>query len=246
MANASNQDWQYLNNQIANALTNSYGETNIFATDHLSKLKSNIGDPDILSLYNRTDAAYENFYNDYSNWKQSTAFWKGATSKVNSLLDDLMKNKLPKWEILVQVEYDTSSEEYITLFPQGRSAFRDVGKDGKILLLKTLVNTLNTYSTLQDVHTAATDAFTLISVQRDRQQQREKAVKDAAEQLRTTQAILFDIMYRNLGALMDKYGSNSTDVLNFFDVSMIRTTSKKDPEQDTNDIEPVTEDDTVI
>lgn len=242
MADASNKDWQYLNNQFANALSNSYGETNIFATDHLSKLKSNNADADIMRLYNRTESLYQAFYTDYSDWKQSTAFWKGATSKVDGIIEDLVKNKLPKWDILIQVNYDTTSEEYITIFPQGRTAFREVGKDGKILLLKTLMNTLATYPDLSAVHTQAQDFFNTITIQRDRQQQREKAVKDASERLRLSQSLLFDVVYRNLGALMDRYGSNSTDVLNFFDVTMIRTTGKKDVEQETIDIEPVVDD----
>lgn len=244
MADASNKDWQYLNNQFANSLTNSYIDSNIFATDHLSKLKSNIAAADIAQLYARTEIVYADFYANYSDWKQAAAFWKGATSKTDALLEDLLKNKLPKWDVLVQVVYDANSEEYITLFPKGRTAFREVGKDGKILLLKTLVNTLATYPDLAAVHTQAEDAFNALLMQRDKQQQREKAVKDAAELLRSAQAALFDMMYRNLGALMNKYGSNSTDVLNFFEVSMIRTTSKKDPDQEVNDIEPAPDENT--
>lgn len=242
MATQSNLSWQFLNNQIANALVDSYGDTNIFATDHLSKLKNLSGDVDINRFIARTEPIYLDFYAKYATWQQSTALWKGATSKMDTQLDGLLKVKLPRWEVLIQVSFMPDSEEYITLFPQGRTAFRETGKDGKIMLLNTFVQTLGLYVDLVDVETDATDYLQILTLQRDRQQQREQAVRDASSQLRTAQSALFEIMYRNLGGLMEKYGSESSDILNLFDVSMIRTTAKKTVVDEVETIVAVVED----
>lgn len=241
MATQSNQDWQYLNNQIANALADSYGDTNVFATDHLSKLKNLSGDTTINQLIARTEPAYLDFYAKYSNWQQNTALWKGATNKIDTLLDDLLKSKLPRWEVLVQVFFMPDSEEYITLFPQGRTAFRETGKDGKIMLLSTLTQTMALYPDLATLEVDVVAYLQLLTQQRDRQQQREQAVRDASAQLRNAQNALFEVMYRNLGSLMNKFGSNSSDILNLFDVSLIRTTGKKTSVDEVSKITPITD-----
>lgn len=227
MANQSNLDWQYLNNQIANALADSYSDTNIFTTDHLSKLRNMAGDADIDRLVVRTEAAYADFQAAYTTWQKSTAYWKGATSRVDTALDAMLTAKIPRWDILVQVEYEQGSAEYMTIFPNGRTAFRDVGKDSKIQLLGTLASILGDYPLLAAVQADASVYYTNVSGLRDAQQQREQNVRDSSTNLRETQTELFTILYQNLGALIDKYGRRLEEILNFFDVAMIRTTGRK-------------------
>jgi hypothetical protein len=242
MATQSNIDWQYLNNQFANALGDSYADTNIFGTDHLSKLRNMAGDADIDVLILRTEAVYVSYQTAYTAWQKSTAFWKGATNKVDSLIEELLRVKLPRFDILIQVLYSQDTEEYITLFPQGRTAFREVGKDGKIQLLTTFVDTLADYADLAAVYTEATAVLAALTTARDRQQQREQSVRDAATNLREAQGELFTVLYKNLGILIDKYGDAPDQILNFFAVEMIRTTSRKKKIDETAAIAP--EDDT--
>ena len=226
MATPANLDWQFLNNQIGNSLENSYGDTNIFATDHLSKLRNLAGDVDIDRLIARTETAYAAFQASYTTWQKSTAYWKGATNRTDAMIDSLLSAKLPRWDILIQVSYAQDSYEYITLFPNGRTAFRDAGKDGKIQLLNTFVSIIADYPSLAPIKTDAAAFYGTIAAARDQQQQREQNVRDSSTQLREAQAEMFIILYQNLGALMDKYGRKTEEILNFFDVSMIRNTNR--------------------
>lgn len=232
MGTQSNLDWQYLQNQFANVLVNSYADTNIFTTDHLSKLKNLAGDIDIDRLILRTEPLYVTFRDKYTAWQQSNAFWKAATNKIDILLDDLFKTKIPRWDILVQVDYPENTEEYITLFPNGRTGFRDAGKDGKIQAVYTLLQMLSNYPALSAVYNDVQTFYNLLITARDKQQQREQNVRDSASQLRDAQEQVFIVLYRNLGALMDKYAENNENILNFYSVDMIRNVNKKkEPEE---------------
>jgi hypothetical protein len=242
MATPSNTDWQYLSNQFGNALSNSYADTNIFGTDHLSKLRNMAGDADIDLLIDRTEIVYTAFQADYTAWQKSAAFWKGATNKVDSLIEDMLRTKLPRFDILIQVVYGQDTEEYITIFPQGRTAFREVGKDGKIQLLTTFVDTVADYAPLADVHTEAEAVLTALIAARNRQQQREQSVRDASTNLRDAQNELFIVLYKNLGILMNKYGEAPDQILNFFAIEMIRNTNKKKKIDEVDEI--VAEDET--
>lgn len=239
MAIQSNLDWQYLQNQFANALDSSYADTNIFATDHLSKLKNLAGDAEIDRLIQRTEPIYNDFRDKYTVWQQSTAFWKGATNKTDNLIDDLLKTKVPRWDILVQVDYPEGSEEYITLFPNGRMSFREGAKDAKIQAVYTFMQMLANYPTLSAVYTDVQSVYNALSQARDKQQQKEQNVRDSATQLREAQSKVFNVLYRNLGALMDKYADSVENILNFYSVDMIRTTSKKKELDEVAKITPV-------
>lgn len=244
MAIQSNTDWQFINNQFENRLSGSYADTNIFGTDHLSKLRNAAGDIDIDALIARTESIYTYYQACYTAWQKSTAFWKGATNKVDSLLDDLLRTKMSRFDILIQVEYAQDTEEYITIFPQGRTAFREVGKDGKIQLLTTFVDTVADYAPLAAVHTEAEAVLATLIAARNRQQQREQSVKDAATNLRDAQSDLFVVLYKNLGILINKYGDAPAQILNFFAVEMIRSTNKKKKVDEADEI--VAEDDAAV
>ena len=234
-----NLDWQYINNQFENALQNSYGSTLIFATDHLAKLQNNAADSDILWLLQRALPALEDYQTKMAAWQKANAFWKGATNKIDSLLTDLFQTKVPRWEHKVEDHYLMGTPEFISLFPNGRTGFRDGGKDIQIQNVKAFVESLREYPALSSLETDVNDFYQLLLKTRSRQQQREQAVRNAATELREAQENIFNILYANLGLLMNKFYQNREEILNYFQVELIRNTNNSPKIDETADIAPI-------
>lgn len=227
MAEQSNLDWQYLMNQFRTSLEYSYSLTNTFIKDHRSKLEVNGADPEIDRILQRTIPIHDDFVNNYALWETAIAFWKGATNTVDRKLEELAAVKIPRWDVQVQIEFPDTSSEYITLFPRGRTGFREGSKDDRLNALKSLVNVLAEYPILQHVYTDAKAYYEAIDVLRFQQQQHEKKVRDAASELRAAQEEVFIILYQNLGGLMQKFARSTDLILNYYQVELIRNTGKK-------------------
>lgn len=233
-------DWQYTQNQILNALENSYKATNIFAKDHVSSLANFKTDSDIIFLYDRTALVYDTFQVKYTLWKKAVSFYKGATSIVDSLLLDYRTVLVPRWDIKIQNEYMASTPEYLTLIPNGRTGMYAGGKDSQIQTIRTLAESLLEYSNLATLQKEVNNCYVKVEEERDKQQQREQSVQDAADELRKAQTAICVMMYRNLGRLMDKYAEEPLFITKFFQLNLIRNvaSNNKTNEEEIADIAP--------
>lgn len=236
----THQDWQYVQNQFQNSLGRNYKATNIVGKDHVSTLANFKADGDILALYNRTLPVYNNFQLAYTNWKKRVAFYKGATSAVDRLLEQFRTKLLPRWDILIQVFYMPDTAEYLTLIPSGRTGMYIGGKDTQIQAIRTLSESLLEYPDLASLQEEVANFYTNIEQTRDIQQQREQAVQGAADDLRKVQAEICLMMYRNLGRLMDKYAHEPQSILNFYQLDLVRNVGvgSKAEEEEIMEIEP--------
>lgn len=236
----THQDWQYVQNQFQNALGRNYKATNIVAKDHVSTLANFKADGDILVLYNRTLPVYNGFQLAYTNWKKRVAFYKGATSAVDRLLEQFRTKLLPRWDVLIQVFYMPDTAEYLTLVPSGRTGMYLGGKDSQIQAVRTLSESLLEYPDLASLQEEVANFYANIEKARDIQQQREQAVQGAADDLRKVQADVCLMMYRNLGRLMDKYAQEPQSILNFYQLDLVRNVGagSKAEEEEMMEIEP--------
>jgi hypothetical protein len=234
-----NLDWQYLSNQFANALQFSYGNTLIFVTDHAAKLQNNVNNAAILTILPRTLTALELYQEKMAKWQKANAFWKGDTNKIDDLLLQLRQTKVPRWEHKVEDIYLAGTPEYITLFPNGRTGFRNGGKDVQIQNLKAFIESLSEYPALFQLKSDVEAFYNIVLDTRNRQQQREQEVRNSATELRDAQEIVFNILYANLGFLMHLYYESKEEILNYFQVELIRTTATRRRTDETEDIEPL-------
>ena len=231
----SNTDWHYLVNQFSNELT-SYGDTLIAIDDHTSKLKNGESEPIITPLLSPTLLAQAKYRNTYAQWEKASAFWKGSTNKVDSLLLELGQKQVPRWDAMVQTFYLEGTEEYITLFPNGRTGFRDGGKDAQIQAVRTFLETVNEYADLTALATLVSGFLSNLEASRDKQQRREQAVRDAATDLRAAQAEVHHILYSNLGWLMHHFSRTPAIILNYYSVELIRNTGQRKKQEEIADV----------
>lgn len=186
----SHYDWQYLQNQFANALINSYRRTNLFGKDHVSKLANVLTDADIALLHQRTHPIYESYQQHYTTWQKAVSFYKGETARMTELLNVLRSQKAAQWDIKIQIVYMAGTPEYMTLLPNGRTGIYDGGRDLQMQNLRTLAEALAEYPDLAALKAEVANFVLIIDEARHRQQKREQAVQNHATELRKAQQAL--------------------------------------------------------
>jgi len=217
------ETWHYQENQFDHATDESFKKMNIINADHLAKLQAQQGDPDIAALLARTTAPHDAYNLRYSNWLSAKATYKGKTDQVNVYLDDLSSLKIKQWDIQIQQQFLEGTSDYIAILPDGRSPFnKNNGIDERISQLQSLAQRLNAYPALAATMNDVINFHTTLDGARDVQQQKEELVDDASDLLETARKDIALMMYRNLGFLIDKYGSTPQVISNFWELQLLR------------------------
>jgi len=222
------ETWHYQENQFDNATDESFKKMNIINADHLAKLQAQQGDPDIAALLARTTAPHDAYNLRYSSWLSAKATYKGKTNHVDGYIDDLRTLKIKQWDIQVQQQFLEGSSDYIAILPGGRGPFQIGGIDERISQLQSLAQRLSAYPTLAATMNDVTAFHATLDGARDLQQQKEQLVEDASDLLETARKDIALMMYRNLGFLMDKYGSTPQVISNFWELQLLRASVSDD------------------
>jgi len=225
-----NTTWHFAENQFDNCTKQSKKRMNRISSDHDSKLQAESSDPDILVLFNRFNPLRTAYSNSYTASISANAIYKGKTAFFESLEKELSETKIEDWDIQIQVVYKKGTPTYIELLPRGREPFQKGTRDQKIEEVLALGNRLTPHPAL-----AATkmdvDAFGIsMKDARNVQQQNEVLVAQTSDLLELQRIISANMMYGDLGILMDKFRDNPTQIERFFDLEAIRQTGAEEEE----------------
>ena len=222
-------EWHYLENQFNNATRGSFRLMLTVTNDHYAKLVAQQADADILALLNRTEPVHQAFLNAYSNWKTQQALYKSATQTMKNLRDELAGKHARQWDAAIMVQYDKGTAEHTALLPNGRSPFQSGTYDQRISAVKTLGETLDDYAPLAALKTTVDGFYTTIKNARDAQQGKENTSAQASTDLEVARIDIATMLYRNFGALIDKFGETPDNVSNYFEVSLLQSKSNAAP-----------------
>lgn len=233
MAVNTHEDWQSIQNQFYNATKNSYKKFYILSADHLSKLKNGVNNYPICTiLLNRYEPLHLNFTKAMSDWQNANNFYKAATSKVDSIQTDLVK-QVGIWEVNVLNVYYLDTPEYITLFPNGRSPFQIGGREQRIMAVETLATALQNYPLLSNLQSTVANFLAMYKDERDKQQQLEQTIPIKSKEIEDTHAAAADMMNRNLALLINEFGTDYL-ITSFFELDIIRNINQNDNEDMTS------------
>jgi hypothetical protein len=217
--------WKYEDNQFDNATKKSNKLMNRISSDHDSKLEAESANPDILKLHNRTRPFREDFSACYVNSISANAVYKGRTSAFDIVLKNLSSTKVEEWDDLIRIVFKKDTPTYIELFPRGRKPFQSGTYDQRIEEVLALGERLSPYAALAAVKTDVDNFGASMVAERNLQQQKEKLVSKAAELLETSRINMANMMYGNLGILMDLNRENPSAICGYFDLEAIRNVS---------------------
>ena len=234
----NNETWHYLVNTFDVATQNSRKLMTIVAADHLAKLSAMKSDPDVARLYDRFAPVYQAFSDTFAAWLSAKGLYKGETSRVQMLLDELSSVKLKQWNIKVQSQYLEGTPDYTAILPGGRTAFQTGAKDTRITELKGLRDRLSKYPKLEELKNEVETFMQSLEDARNRQQESEQSVDQLSLQLEQARKDAAVMLYRNLGALMDKFGHDTRKILALYEVEQLRAGASAETEPFTGVIAP--------
>lgn len=221
------KNWHYASNQFEVVTNENTKLLAILAPDHQSRMKALAADAIISSLNARTEPLTLAFNTSYQNWLTANGVYRGATLAFENMLSELLKTKIKKWDILVQVEYIEGTPEYISIFPKGRAAFNSGPYDVRINEVKALGDNLAAYASLAAVKTEVDTEYVNLLNARNTQQQKEELVREKSSLLATAKKNMCNMMYANLGILMDKYNETPEQIEMFFELELIMKPPKE-------------------
>jgi len=222
--------WHYLENQFDNATEESYKRANILGEDHLAKLAAETADPDILFLHERFSPVQVLYVEIYSGWLKEKGIYKGWTQRMDDIQSTLSSAKIAEWDNKIKAEVGEDSPEHTTLLPNGREPFQTGGRDARIMEVKGLSKRLEDFPALAAVK-ADVDAFLAqMNAIRDTQQQKEDLVEKNSDGLEAQRKAMCNMMYGDLGRLMDKYMDGPLVIDRFFELQLIRQTGAEEEE----------------
>lgn len=214
--------WSFSNNPFLSARL-SHEDWNVLASDHLSKLENKKDDHPVLEyVYTSYKATYETYIDQYKNWKLAYRYWKAETLEVDNLLIALSSKWIRKWDMQIQLVFESTSPEYISLLPNNRKPFQNNRRDQRIVEVGTLLKALANYPVLVDVRQEVEDFYHTLRNKRDQQQMQEQAVQDTSTKLKEAAEELGVATYRNVGSLITIYAKEPKQLLNFFKLDLIR------------------------
>ena len=218
-----NKIWFYLSNVFDNVTKRSLKRTLTIIVDHLSKLLADALDVDIQSLYDRTRPLHDAFADKWSEWKTAINLRVGETQRFEEKMTELSDVKLKEWDVAVQNVFLEGSADYKAIFTHGRTAFRSGTYESRIYEVKTLANTLKKYPNLAELQVKVETYHSDLVRTRDGQQQLEEKIGQASDELESARKDIADMMYANLGTLMNKFYQNPSQVERYFDLSLLRS-----------------------
>ena len=214
--------WHYLDNSFLVVGERSYKRALIISNYHEAALVAAIlNDPDLEPLGLRYTPLHNNLVKEYNTWKNAGGQQSGSTLNLDQLMA-LVYGKLDNWEPRIQVVHPKSTPRYKEIFPNGRKPFTKGKIDERIEAVNTLQTNIGTDAALVAVHTEVATYYTDLDTARDQQSGKKGGKKTGSLVLSTAIEAAMVMQYRNLGALIDKFGETPELVAPFFDVQTIR------------------------
>jgi hypothetical protein len=215
--------WQYIQNPFDNSTKDNYKKFFEISQHHLNALNTRIGD----AFFDALIADYlpkHNGYRDLYNLHQtSEGTQKGKTATFEQLLDTESSTKIREWDIAIQGVHAQGSGRYIELLPNRRKPFQSGTRDERVNAVRNLSLAIGTDAALAAVKTDVDAFYGELTLARSTQQTTITATSEFSEDLEDARVVGAQGMYKNLGALMNKYYNDTDAIVPFFDLEKIRT-----------------------
>jgi len=222
------RQWNYLTNVFLNVTKGSYVKMLTIISDHESKLRAKATDPDIAILLGRTEPIKNELAAHYNTWTSAKGIREGETLRFENLLKELSSEKIPRWDAMARVEYLETTPDYKAIFPDGRTNFRQGSYESRIAKVGALAETLAPYTALSQLKTEVETFYQSLISARDTQQQKEQLAGSSSAKLDQARIASGEIMYANLGFLMNKYYTVPETIEDFFELKNIQSQKTKE------------------
>ncbi len=231
--------WKYAENTFLVVTTGNFKLMNILIADHTARIAQavtavNPPDSDFTTMQGRLTPVKTAWDAAYNAWIAARGTYKGKTQALEAKLADLSGLRIKQWDIAVQGVFLEGTPEYTQLLPNGRGPFQHGAYDLRIAEVKALQTRLAPFTganpSLAALATAVGTFHGEIKLLRDAQQGQEGAVNTASATVEAQRLAAGNVMYQNLGRLMEKFVLVTAKIEDYFDMSYIRDGAQAPPE----------------
>lgn len=223
--------WKYAENTFLVVTTGNFKLMNILISDHTARIAQAVSavtppDADFTTMQGRLTPVKAAWDTAYNGWIASRGTYKGKTQALEGKLADLSGLRIKQWDIAVQGVFLDGTPEYTQLLPNGRGPFQQGAYDLRIAEVKALQTRLAPFTganpTLATLATTVGTFHGEIKALREAQQGQEGAVNTASATVEAQRLASGNVMYQNLGRLMEKFVAVPSKIEDYYDTGYIR------------------------
>jgi len=216
----------YLTNYFLNYTEDSRKKMIDVVSYFMSAISEGLPDIILQKIFDRTDPLFALYQTKFNSWKIAKENYQGATLLLTQGFSDV-RLKIEKIESNVIGEYSSKSDEYNSIFREGMDVFYSDTYYQRVQHIGFLRDRLDLYVPMASAKAIAADLNTKMLDLRDDQQKKSKTLRNASDDLEACRVDLADMMYGNVGLLMDKFNKFREKIRGFFDLDLLYGHSSK-------------------
>ncbi len=210
----------YLTNYFLNYTEHSRKKMIDIVAYFLSAISEGLPDVTLQKIFDRTDPLFALYQTKFNSWKIAKENYQGATLLFTQGFTDVQL-KIENIQSKVIGEYTSKSDEYNSIFREGMDVFYSDTYYQRVQHIGFLRDRLAMYVPMASAKTVAADLYTKMMDLRDEQQKKSKTLRNASDDLEECRIDLADMMYGNVGLLMDKYSKTREKIRSFYDLDLL-------------------------
>jgi hypothetical protein len=220
--NEMQEIWSYLRNAFETATKRSTKLALMIIIAHKLRLYSLISDPEIQELYDRTKPIHDEYCGKWSDSVTALSMRKSATLAQTLKMKELSKVKVPSWIATVLGVFPEDSPQYKAIFSKGRSPYRSGSIDYRIGIVDSTAKVLKNYPALAALQLDVENTHKSLLQAKELKELCDFNVEKASENLEIARTNVSDIMFGNLGFLINKHYRNPSFIEKYFDLSLMK------------------------
>jgi hypothetical protein len=186
----------------------------------MSAISEGLPDVELQDIFDRTDPLFTVYKTKFDTWKLAKETYQGSTLLLTLGFGEF-QGKLEKIESKVIDTYTSKSDEYKSIFRDGMDIYYKDTYYQRIQNLGYLRDRLGLYVPVAAAKIIATDLHLHMTDLRDKQQQKAKKLKEASDDLELSRIDIADMMYGNVGILMNKFRKFRDKIASFFNLDVL-------------------------
>ncbi len=227
----------YLVNSFDVVTQKSYKQMKAIASDHFVKLTAAKNEYDLSGLVQRFEPLYKSYCEKYSLWITSKETLRVETIGIQNIIKDL-DDKIMLWNIQIHKTFSANLPDVNILFPDREQTFSVESTINYVETLKGVIYCLGNYPKLENIKKEAETCLFSLDQNLRKQMEAEEVADRISQSLESTRKELSIMLFRNLGALIDRLGGDPFKAISLFETKEFKFITSMETEPVVGRISP--------
>jgi hypothetical protein len=220
--------YRYFQNPFLSVTNSSYKRMLLMARDHRDKLMEYAStDQQLQPILERVSGSFTEFESAYRKVSGSAGVYKGYTSIMESLLEELSSKKIKQWDIRIQNVFIEGDPKHTMLLPKRRTPFQSGAYEMRIHAVSTLSEIIKKFPELADVSADIDEFYGRLNQARTDQQRLEALDQSSRLNVEKAREKLATEMHRAMSFLLFKHYNNTAEVSRYYEMKYLQSPNEK-------------------